>query len=436
MGWTKIKIALVVTGAALLITIVSIIVTTTGNSASRYPSKSVPKFRLPRGQIVPAIRLGTGHGVILASDGSIWSWGENADGWPVLGLGKVTNQTSLHRIGNETDWISIAVGSHHNLALKSDGTLWGWGENIYGELGDGTSGRSDAWRSTPIRSAPGNGWKQAAVGGSHSVALKKDGTLWAWGNNWAGQLGIGSTNRVVSEAVQVGSATNWVKVWAGLLETVAQQSDGSLWFWGDNPDPAIPQSGPGASNILSPTRVSTDTNWVDVGFGPWTVLAIKSEGTLWAWGRQAHVFTGVENQTLDATPVQVGTNVDWRAISAFGWFYQLLLKKDGALWSLWAETGSSPKPLRVTRVNLTNDIVAFDSVGRGHPVGVVLTRDGEVWTWGRVLAEHTPAYPSLQAIAKLAQRLHLGVDWGNSRPVTRQDPWQINKLDPEPPTTK
>jgi alpha-tubulin suppressor-like RCC1 family protein len=88
--------------------------------------------------------------------------------------------------------------------------------------------------------------------------------------------------------LQVGSATNWVKVWAGMLETVALQSDGSLWYWGDNPDPAFDMH---VGNILVPTRISPDTNWVDVGFGPWTVFAIKSDGTLWTWGRNAHVYT-------------------------------------------------------------------------------------------------------------------------------------------------
>jgi alpha-tubulin suppressor-like RCC1 family protein len=90
----------------------------------------------------------------------------------------------------------------------------------------------------------------------------------------------------VPDAVQVGSATNWVKVWAGILETVALQSDGSLWYWGDNPNPDLPQDE--AHAIREPVRVSADTNWVDAGFGAWTALAIKSDGTLWT-GADSHM---------------------------------------------------------------------------------------------------------------------------------------------------
>jgi alpha-tubulin suppressor-like RCC1 family protein len=353
-----------------------------------------------------------------------------------MGLGSITNQTSLHRIGSETDWTSIAVGWDHNLAIKSDGTLWGWGQNIHGQVGDGTSGRGNAERSTPVPSVPGNDWEQAAVGGSHSVALKKNGTLWAWGNNWAGQLGIGTFSPEELDATQVGSGTNWVRVWAGLLETVALQSDGSLWFWGDNPNPTIPQTGSTSSNIYNPTRISADTNWVDVGFGPWTCLAIKSDGTLWAWGRFAYAFTGIKERSLGAAPIQVGTNRDWQAISRNGWLYQLLLKKDGSLWSMWADSGPSHKPLRIAPVNLTNGLIAFAGAGNRVPVGIVLMSDGEVWSWGRVLGEHTPANGALQSLAKLAGRLHQEVHWGESQPVTREEMWQLHieepSLEPKP----
>jgi alpha-tubulin suppressor-like RCC1 family protein len=399
-------------------------------SNSHRPVKGLSEFRLPGGHVTPAVCKGGTHGIILAPDGSLWAWGENYDGWSVLGLGGITNQTSLHRVGNETDWASIAVSWHHNLAIKSDGTLWGWGENVYGQLGDGTSGRPNSQRTTPVASAPGNDWKQVAAGGSHSLALKKDGTLWGWGNNWAGQLGIGMFSPEEPDAVQVGAATNWVKVWAGLLETVAQKADGTLWYWGDNPNPAIPQSGPTSTNICNPTLVSADTNWVDVGFGPWTVLAIKSDGTLWSWGRQAYAFTGVENQSACAVPRQVGTNNDWKAICRFGWQYQILLKKDGSVWSLSAEMGPAPKPLRMAQVKVPNGVVAFDGSGSRVPMGVVITRQGEVWTWGRVLGENTAGNGLLQLLAKLARQAHYDVEWGKSQPVSRGDIWQLTGDEP------
>ena len=234
--------------------------------------------------------------------------------------------------------------------------------------------------------------------GGYSVALKKNGTLWAWGDNWAGQLGIGNTNRPNPKPVQVGSSTNWIKVWVGLLETVALQSDGSLWYWGENPNPAFAQ---GVGQILVPTRISPDTNWVDVGFGPWTVFAIKSDGTLWVWGRNAHVYTGVSDQSLDASPIRVGTNSDWQSIStSAGWWCQGLIKKDGSLWFMDASDGkpNGPRspypPVQFRRIEFHKDYVAY-CAGATHaaapgvhgPIGVILTRDGEVWTWGMVLGD-------------------------------------------------
>jgi len=438
MAWTKLKTTVVTTSAILLAIGAVTLLTISATGSFNQPGQIIPvgRLKLPVGLGTPAIGLNGAHGIILASDGSLWSWGENDNGWPVLGLGNMKTQLCLRRIGDETNWTSIAVGEQHSLALKSDGTLWGWGQNLYGQLAVSASGRANHQRSTPVPSAPGNDWKQAAVGGSHSVALKKDGTLWAWGNNWAGQLGVGRTNHSFPEAMQIGSATNWVKVWAGILETVALQSDGSLWFWGDNPNPAVPQTGPGANNIFSPTRIAADTNWVDVGFGPWTVLAIKSNGTLWAWGRCAHEFTGVRDHTLDVTPVRVGTDSDWKAISSFGgWNYEVLMKKDGSLWGLQAPSlapVSAPKPLRVTRLDLQKDFVAFAGAGR-IPIGAVLTRDGEVWTWGKVLGQHTPERKSLQQLAKLARRVHLNVDWGESKFVMRDKPWRLPNLDHDVP---
>src|SRR5262249_45205919 len=156
------------------------------------------------------------------SDGSLWSWGEERLGWPVLGLKntRIQNSTSLRRIGNDNDWASVAVGDSHCLAIKSDGSLWAWGGNFGYQLGDGTK----TTRPFPVRSVPGNDWKQAAAGGEHSFAIKNDGTLWAWGR---GYLGNGANARGANP-VQVGSAT-WEKIWTGGIQTIGLQPDGSLW---------------------------------------------------------------------------------------------------------------------------------------------------------------------------------------------------------------
>ena len=431
MAWPGLKSTAVVTAAILLATGIAILVTMS-------PAGSIGRggLRLPVGKGTPAVSLGERHGLILASDGSLWSWGSDFLGWPVLGLGNVPPQTRLRRIGNETNWISISAGIAHNVAIKSDGSLWAWGENFSGQFGVGTAGRQNDKANVPVPAAPGHDWKQAVAGGYHTVALKKDGTLWAWGANWAGTLGTGSTSNSVVP-LQVGSATNWIRVWAGILETVALQSDGSLWYWGENPDSAFRQ---GTGSRLVPTRVSSDTNWVDVGFGVNTVFAIKSDGTLWTWGRNADAYTVAHNPALDTTPTPVGTNSDWQTIPACGgWWCQGLTTKDSSLWLMDASDGepNGPrppyKPVRFQRVELQKDVVAY-TAGAAHaaapgihaPIGVALTRDGEVWTWGLMLGDPRGLVSRLELRAiRLANRFGYKGRPPDARPVIRQMPWQL-----------
>ncbi len=285
-----------------------------------------PTWKLPTGKGRPAVAVGFSHGIVLATDGSLWTWGETQLGWQVLGLGSnVRTQAVLRQIGRETNWVNVAAGEATTLALKSDGTLWGWGENIYGQVGPASKLPEEP---SPIRAVPANDWKEVAVAGPHSVALKRDGSLWSWGNNWAGQLGDGTTN-YSRLPVRVGNSTNWTKIWANLIQNVGQQSDGSLWFWGW--DYSLSKAG---SSIPVPTRISTDTNWIDVGMGDWMTFAIKSDGTLWAWGRQAHVFTGALDPEADSRLMQVGTDHDWRACSEFSQACPLFMKRDGSIWLL------------------------------------------------------------------------------------------------------
>src|SRR5882672_170511 len=100
--------------------------------------RSKANLKLPTGAGRATVALGDSHGVILASDGSLWVWGEQESGWPVLGLGKVERQACLRRLGADTNWVNVAAGNSHTLALKADGTLWAWGENHGWQLGDGT----------------------------------------------------------------------------------------------------------------------------------------------------------------------------------------------------------------------------------------------------------------------------------------------------------
>ena len=386
------------------------------------------RLRLPTGAGPAAVALGDSHGVILASDGSLWVWGEELSGWPSLGLGKIENQPRLARLGTDTNWVDVAAGGSHTLALKADGTIWAWGENFGWQIGDGTT----TPQSTPVRSVPGNDWKQVATG-LHCLALKKNGTLWAWGNNWAGVLGNGSTNNS-TVPVQVGSSTNWVKVWANNIENVGLQSDGSLWSWGYQ----LLQFGVKATTIPIPTKLSPDTNWVDVGLGDFMGFGIKSDGTLWAWGADADVYTGAPDPVLNGTPRQVGTNHDWRACSPFWNCCMLLMKQDGSLWALddfldqrgkrLGNPAWKMQPVLPRRIALQKDIIAF--AGGRHRLGVALTRDGEVWTWGWALGQHTRTTTMERAFARILNRVGFRNRWAQAQPdpVIHAEPWQLPNI--------
>ena len=209
MAWTKAKMAVVTSTAIILATISTV---TVANHYKHAPPRQTGRLKLPTGNVKPMVVYGYSHnGIILASDGSLWSWGEERLGWPVLGLNNtnIQNTFSLRRVGHDTDWVDVALGDSHCLAIKSDGALWAWGGNFDCQLGDGTK----ITRPIPVLSIPGNDWKQAAAGAAQSFALKNDGSLWAWGNNWSGQLGIGSIKESTN-ALQVGTSTNWTKIWA------------------------------------------------------------------------------------------------------------------------------------------------------------------------------------------------------------------------------
>ena len=387
--------------------------------------------KLPVGPGTPCISLGERHGLILASDGSLWSWGSDFLGWPVLGLGAVTNQTiSLRQIGNDTRWSSISVGENHNLALKSDGSLWTWGEIV------AASNRLVSI-SIPTLITQDKDWKQAAAGGIHCLAIKTNGTLWGWGNNWAGSVGIASTNGS-AVPVQIGSATNWVRVWAGLLESVGLQSDGSLWYWGENPDPNFNQ---GVGFISQPTRISPDTNWVDVGFGVNTMFAIKADGSLWALGRNAHYYTGGPI-SQNTKPLQVGTETNWKSFSAVtGWWITGLTKQDGSLWLMDATQADSNGPRVFERPAVLFKKLSFPNTGVASacgsvhgagpgvhgPISVMVTQHGEVWTSGMVLGDPLSTRARWEKIMfKIARMCHIPASPPDPPPVYRDKPWRVD----------
>ena len=215
--------------------------------------------RITRGAMlcfmVAALLMGT-RSATLAQAGDVWGWGNNSYGQ--LGDGTYTARYSPVQPSGITGMAQVATGWYHSLALKSDGTVWAWGYDYYGQLGDGNG--TDTTRNTPgqvtgLADAGGNYFymTQVAAGQVHSLALRADGTVWAWGNNVYGQLGDG-TYTTRDTPAQVSGMRNIVQIavqgyYSSGINSLAVKSDGTVWGWGYNYG-SVPTRLPGLSNIV------------------------------------------------------------------------------------------------------------------------------------------------------------------------------------------
>ncbi|NOK13758.1 MopE-related protein [Corallococcus exercitus] len=282
---------------------------------------------------VVAITAGGHHVLALKQDGTVWAWGYNA--WGQIGDGTGgpgKNRLTPVQLTSLTGVTAISAGDNHTLALKQDGTVWAWGNNSYGQVGDGTK----TLRYSPVRVPGLTGVTAIVAGGYYSLAMKQDGTVWAWGHNANGQLGDGTTTERLGP-VRVPGLANVAALTTGYLHTYALKQDGTVWAWGSN---QLGQLGDGTQTTrLSPVQVPGLTNVVSVGGGYSHSTALKSDGTVWAWGGNTSGQLGVggTSTTKLLTPAQVPGLTGVTAFAS-GWHHVLALKQDGTLWS-WGENG-------------------------------------------------------------------------------------------------
>jgi len=255
----------------------------------------------------------------INTNNELWVCGDNFYGQIGNSSTSIALTYLFKIIGN---WKQAVCGLYHTTAIKTDGTLWAWGHNSSGQLGGGPTGTLGiVHTSSPVQVGSLTNWKQIAGGGYHTVAIKTDGTLWAWGHNANGQLGGGPTGTLgivhTSSPVQVGSLTNWKQVSAGNFHMVAIKTDGTLWAWGHNSSGQL-----GLIDIVhrsSPVQVGSLTNWKLVAGGYYHTAAIKTDGTLWSWGRNTNGQLGLQDIVHRSSPVQVGLLTNWKLVAGGGY---------------------------------------------------------------------------------------------------------------------
>lgn len=319
-----------------------------------------------------AVAGGYETGYILKSDGTVWAWGDNTSGQ--LGNNSSVSYTSdAVRVSGLTGVTALAAGYLAGYALKSDGTVWGWGYNASGQLGNDSTIESPV----PVQAHGLTGIKAIASSGVDGYALKSDGTVWAWGDGESGELGSSAPDSSVP--VQVYGLTGVTAIAAGADFACALKSDGTVWTWGGADGPV------GTSTWWVPVQVPGLTGVTAMAGGEFTAYALKSDGTVWAWGGNPFGELGNDSTiNSSSTPVEVSGLTSATAIAA-GENAGYALKSDGTVWAWgWNALGQlgdgsytdSYHPVQVT------GLMGVTAIAGGFDNGYALKSDGTAWDWG------------------------------------------------------
>jgi alpha-tubulin suppressor-like RCC1 family protein len=313
-----------------------------------------------------AVAAGQWHSLALKDDGSVWAWGNNERGQ--LGDGTTNNNAIPKRITTLENVVDIAAGYFHNLAIKDDGSVWTWGRDVFSHIGGFTT--------TPEKIDGLENIVAISAGLLHNLALRSDGTVFAWGNNGFGQLGDGTYESSLPKRVE--GIENITAIAAGGFHSLALRNDGAVFAWGSNQAGVIGNNSTQHSYV-SPQRVHNISTAVSIAGSYIHSLAILSDGTVRAWGYNGHGELGNEKGTPDytLTPVPVHEVENATSISA-GYGKSLAIGGDGSVWQWGSLSNIHFDYTPVLNDNLS-DIVSISSGWTHH---LAISGDGIVWAWG------------------------------------------------------
>jgi alpha-tubulin suppressor-like RCC1 family protein len=343
------------------------------------------------GSNVSQVAAGYDHSLAVISDGSVWSWGSNTFGQ--LGTGSAQSAASPQLVSGISGTITqVAAGWSHSLALGSDGTVWAWGDNQYGELGDGNLIQSD----TPVKLVGLSNVTQIAAGDDWSLALRSDGTVWAWGNNLYNELGAQVPDMYDNSdvPVQVAGLSGVAQIAAGASFGMAIQTTvrlgflrHSLWTWGQetwgqvgNGQVTDPES-PGG--VINPHQVTGIPTPAAIAAGTYSAMMVGIDGSVWGWGQDLFGNLGVGSGTgILYSPTQTLNPGSGIIQLAAGYDYVLGLRSDGTVVA-WGNnsngqlgdgtTTTSVTPVQVSGLSGVSQVSAgFDYSLAVHTIGFVL----------------------------------------------------------------
>jgi alpha-tubulin suppressor-like RCC1 family protein len=371
----------------------SIIVTNVSVASVRNQLGDLHVMSVPAGSSASGaahvIAGGARYSLALTTDGQAWAWGSDSEG--ELGDGENQGRSEPMPIPGLTGLVSVASGALHSLALKSDGTVWAWGNDAFGQLGHGSPPGDpalppvpDTGSATPIPVVSLKGVIALGAGDLHSLAVSADGTVQAWGANWAGQLGDGTLSSQPSP-VPVWQLAGVVAVAAGETHSLALAKDGFVWAWGGNDAGQLGDDTVTNRNV--PDVVAGLSGITAIACGSSHSLALSSDGTVWTWGANDAGQLGDGTTFGRAKPGQVA-GLDHVVAVACGHSHSLALKQDGTVWA-WGRNQEGQigdgSPFEAAQPVLVENLPALVAVAAGASHSLAAGADGAVYAWGNNL---------------------------------------------------